>query len=159
MNPRVWAPSRERARLASITLILAAGSEGDGERLYRRAAIVSSPLAFHHLLSIPGMFRNADFAFASALQAPSWCIVADTVDLDQARPSPRANIITTTSSSKTPKNPIQWRSKLGDRHRLLQLRPPSLLSISSPPRGSAAAKLLRVPLLLSRPCCAVIKPQ
>jgi hypothetical protein len=26
-------------------------------------------------------------------------------------------------------------------------------------RGSAAAKLLRVPLLLSRPCCAVIKPQ
>uniref|UniRef100_A0A0E0MPV6 Uncharacterized protein n=1 Tax=Oryza punctata TaxID=4537 RepID=A0A0E0MPV6_ORYPU len=45
--------------------------------------------------------------------------------MDQARPSPRAIVITMTSSLKPPKNRIQWSSELGDRHRLLQLRPSS----------------------------------
>uniref|UniRef100_A0A0D3ESE1 Uncharacterized protein n=1 Tax=Oryza barthii TaxID=65489 RepID=A0A0D3ESE1_9ORYZ len=51
--------------------------------------------------------------------------IAVPVDRVKLRPSHRTIFITTTSSSEAPKKPSQWCSELGDRHRLLQLRPAS----------------------------------
>ncbi|BAH92224.1 Os03g0561283 [Oryza sativa Japonica Group] len=49
-------------------------------------------------------------------------IVAVATNLDQAGASHHATSFTSTSSPFTLKKPIQWRSDLGGRHRLFQLR-------------------------------------
>ena len=49
-------------------------------------------------------------------------IVAVAINLDQAGASHHATSFTSSASPFTPKKPIQWRSDLGDRHRLFQLR-------------------------------------